>query len=103
MVNTTTPDNYTVNENGACIIDGKVSQSEAGTIYFHSEKWVDNGPETEVGLDEFCDEYYAIFSKNYGISLEECECRMPRENLREDLDYYKNHPDGLMEEAARWC
>ena len=103
LVNTTTPDNYTVNENGACIIDGKVSQSEAGTIYFHSEKWVDNGPETEVGLDEFCDEYYAIFSKNYGISLEECECRMPRENLREDLDYYKNHPDGLMEEAARWC
>lgn len=101
LVNTTTPDNYTVNENGACVIDGEVCQSKTDTIYFRSEKWIDNGPETEVGFDEFCDEYYANYSKNYGISVEECERRVPREKLRERLDYYKDQ-DGLMEEDARW-
>ncbi len=101
LVNTITPDNYIVNENGACVIDGEVCQSKTDTIYFHSEKWVDNGPETNIGFDDFCNEYYANFSKNFSLSIEECEDAIPREKLRESLDYYKNHPNGLMEEDAR--
>lgn len=100
LVNTTTPDNYTVNENGAKVVDGKVYQTESHGIYFYSDGWVDNGPETEVGFDDFCNEYYANFSKNFSSSIEDCEDAIPREELRRRLDYEKA-TSGLMEEDAR--
>ena len=103
LVNTTTPDNNIVDANGACVVDGAVCQAKTGSTYFRSETWRDNGPESEVGFDEFCNEYYKLIQETLGMSLEEYLNNTPREEIREDMRKSMKPliDQGLTEEDSR--